>query len=148
MIDYLVLPDSIMSHEKVTVPGEPEPIILNFVVIKGVHDIPTEEDGSIPKVRLVYPTNNNCSTEACLGIANIYEIKHMVLSDLHRYTKLMKFFHDSRYRTYFKLRTHLESIYDGIIDGEIVTVIFFTPGKGLLDGTTAAAETEQGPEQV
>lgn len=143
MIDYLVLPEGIMSHETVKVPDLENPICLNFVIIKGVHDMPQCSDTC-----LVYDDFPEDLCAPPLGVAKIFDIKHMVLGDLLRYPNMCKYFHDKRYRKARTLRNHLDNLYDGLIDGEIVTLVFFTPGEGLLDGTTTTPENSQSTKQA
>ena len=138
-IDYLILPDKKLHHNKVQVPVEDhvEDLLINMVIIKGVHDMP-QNAGCHATNCLVY--EHEYDPEACIGVAHIYDIKHMVLADLHQHSKLMTYFHDQDCTTYPTIRKHLAQQYDGIIDGEIVTLVFFTPNQDLLDGTQSINE--------
>ena len=150
MIDYLILPEKIMSHDTVEVPNEKEPICLNLVIIKGIHSLHTCAGKTADSV-LVYDGPLAALSPpydaACLGTAKVYEVKHMVLADILRYPHLLKYFHDKRYNKFVALKQHLRDRFEGLINGEIVTLVLFTPGEGLLDGTTATAENSQSPEQ-
>ncbi len=149
MINYLILPEKIMSHDVVEVPGEPQPICLNLVIIKGIHSCAGKSANTVavydhPVFDLATPYDAQF-----LGRANIYEVKHMVLADVLRYPHLLSYFHDKRYSVYAALKQHLRELPEGggLINGEIVTLVFFTPGEGLLDGTRTTPEASQDTEQ-
>jgi hypothetical protein len=59
--------------------------------------------------------------------ATVYEVKTMVLSDLAKYKHLLKYYADPACQTFRNIAESLPGIYPHIIEGEIVTVVFFTP---------------------
>jgi len=144
----LWLPNMALRTKEIEVPNLKDPIALNMVVVKGITipDIPKGSDFSVWK-------DIECSGDGMLlGHASLFEFKHMVMGDLSRYRELTRnyYHHEAASKSYAKLKKDLMSQYDGIIDGEIVTLIFFVPQPDLFESvngsrteTTDSQSTEQ-----
>lgn len=155
MYNTLWLPDKELRTKKIEVPGLKQKIALNFVIIKGIH---------LHWNSVVEIYGDRGCNEDLLGKAEVYEVKYMTLADLlvrryvtdgsvsftSGYPKLCKsFYHSEKAGKSLKaLREVLTKQYDGIIDGEIVTLVFFIPDEELIAscGTTAETTNCKSPE--
>jgi len=131
------LPNAELRTKKVEVPGLDCPIALNMVPLKGITalDVVQGDTASIWADR-------HCKYDR-LGSAEIYEIKHMILGDLARYKELTRnYYHnETAGKSYHKLKKDMMTQYDGIIDGEIVTAVFFIPKQDLIESIHACQST-------
>ncbi|MCK5020801.1 MAG: hypothetical protein KAS32_27515 [Candidatus Peribacteraceae bacterium] len=103
---------------------------VSFVIAQGVRsNFQVDED-----VDIVYRHEEE---ETLVLQAKVYDIKCMVLGDLSKYSKLMRYYVKGADTQFFKLREHIRKHNPGIIDGEIVTLIFFSTEEKTHNGTTA-----------
>ncbi|MBW2636071.1 MAG: hypothetical protein JRC86_00850 [Deltaproteobacteria bacterium] len=111
-------------------PCEAEKFEIGFSILKGVVTRYTELD----YVTLVCPDDSATDVHR---EAQVYDVKHMVLSDLSKYTNLMKYYADGKCSRFMSIRKQLRDIYKGLVDGELVTLVFFTihpDASGELSG--------------
>jgi len=122
----------------IQVPNLEDPIALNLIIYKGIMAVSPGRDG------FVRFWNTASCDNICHGRARLFEVKHFALADFSRYREMLKqYYHIASANTYNKLKSHLKSLYDGIVDGEIVTLVFFIPEQDLLDGTATETKNSQ-----
>jgi hypothetical protein len=131
----LWLPEKKLRTKKIDVPGLDEDIALNVVIVPGIVAL----DVLPGQLASMWERQVDQEYEGLLGHVKIFDIKHMMLGNLvyqHiRYAN--KYYHsDSVVKSPKAFRNHIKSLYDGIVDGQIVTVVFFTAEQDLLDAIT------------
>lgn len=144
LLTNIWLPYNQLRTKEIEVPNLDRKIALNFVVVKGIytHVAPY----------LCVHSDKECTQDNLLGIAEVFEVKHMVLGDLGRYQEMLKrYFHaEDATKSAPAFRKRIGEYYDGIIDGEIVTLVFFIPNEELIQscGTTTETTTSKSPEST
>jgi len=143
----LWLPNKELRTKKIEVPNLEEPIALNIVVLKGIQ----AQDVAVGDMVNVWE-DQQC-TQTCWGRARIFEVKHMVLGDLSRYKILLGSYYHCKDagKSFKRFMADMKSQYDGILEGEIVTVVFFTPEQDLIEninGTGSTKKDSQSTEQA
>ncbi|MCP4994037.1 MAG: hypothetical protein GY934_09695 [Gammaproteobacteria bacterium] len=135
----LWLHEPVLRLKEIEVPNLKDPIALNLVAYKGIHCL-----GLVPGTMVNMWSDPNCY-EKCYGRATIFDVKHLVLGDINQYKMLLKdYYHKADVaKSYIKFKQHLQSLYDGIIDGEIVTLVFFTPEQDLINGIGSTEKDSQ-----
>ena len=93
-------------------------IKVGFVLLKGASALHAAGD----EICLAFqPEDGNCETT----FATVYDVKHVTIADLSKYHRLLHYFADASLNRFMALRTWLQREYPGIIDGEIVTMVFY-----------------------
>ena len=91
---------------------------LGFLVLKGVHV--RYDVGDI--VTLLHSGDDDIISHEP---ATVYDIKHITLADLSKYHRLLEYFVIPETSRFMDIRKWLQGEYPGIIDGEIVTMVFY-----------------------
>lgn len=91
---------------------------IGFMLLKGVHVRYTVGD----EINLVYLDDEGTGSGQ---VAHVYDIKHVTLADLSKYRRLLKYFVDPALSQFMAIRQWLQKEFPGIIDGEIVTMVFY-----------------------
>ena len=136
----LWLPEKKLRTKKAAVPGLDEEIALNLVILKGIKalDMCSEDLVAVWDTQCPLPENE---LNGWLGTAKIFDIKYMPLSEFARYRHFATdYYYDEEVtKTLKTFRKHLGTLFDGIVDGEIITAIFFTAEQDLLDTINGTA---------
>jgi len=119
-IQVITLPANEFEYQEVPVDvKDQERTKVAFIIIQGIVQSHTVGDS----ILLVHSDQEKAQE------AVIYEIKHMVLSDLAKYRRLVKYYADPTCNGYKSIRESLAKLYPNLIEGEIVTLIFFAPAE-------------------
>ena len=116
----LLFQNNVHNAEPIELPGETTPRAVNLTVRKGlkwadlkVDDILIlKETGAEPR-----PYNEVTAT--------IYDVKVMSFADLMNYPRLLKLEHDPGCQTYAGLFKTMKKVYDGFLQHELVTLVFY-----------------------
>ncbi len=115
----LLFQNNVHNTKKVEIPGH-DPAAVNLTVRKGLKwsdilvdtNVEVRETGTEPLlIDRVYAT--------------IYDIKVMSFADLMNYPRLLKLEHDPKCQTYIGLFETMRKVYDGFLQHELVTLVFY-----------------------
>ena len=91
---------------------------LGFLLLKGAHNrYFVGED-----MDLIHSASDGTIT---IESSTVYDIKHITLADLSKYHRLLEYFVDPAMNRFMDIRAWLQKEFPGIIDGEIVTMVFY-----------------------
>lgn len=141
------LPEKKLRTKEIDVPGLDRPIALNLVMVPRIVGLDVRQGDTVSVWDREYPLPQEGMT-GLLGHVRVFDIKHMVFGDfVYRYRHFAQdYYHvESVTKSPKMFRKYLASLYDGIVDGQIITAVFFTANQDLLDSLMepdgTAAET-------
>lgn len=109
--------NNIHNTESVEVPGH-GPMIVSFTVRRGLKwaDLQIGEE-----LFICGPTEES----APAVMARVFDVKVMIFKDLLHYNKMLELHHDPACKTYPGLHRAMKTCYDGFLQHEIVTLVFY-----------------------
>lgn len=132
----LLFKNNVHSTEKVEIPGDQRPRAINLTVRKGLKwsDLKAGEqiilrdtaakshdytnDGTPPSGAAMPPLYKDQQ-------ATIYDVKVISFADLMNYHKMLQLEHDPKCRSYTGLFETMRKVYDGFLQHELVTLVFY-----------------------
>lgn len=116
----LLFKNNVHNTEAVDVPGR-EATAVNLTVRKGLK-WSNLVDGEIIEVR----ETGADPVEDCQKVkATIFDVKVMCFTDLMSYPKMLLLEHDPECQNYQGLHKVMRKVYDGFLQHEIVTLVFY-----------------------
>jgi hypothetical protein len=125
----LLFKNNVHKLERIEIPGEERPRAINLTVRKGLK-WSSLRDGAIVELQ---ETGNPRPEEAPEFLANIWDIKVMSFADLIKYPEMLKIEHDPYCQNYMGLWETMKKVYDGFLQHELVTLVFYEPMMCLKD---------------
>lgn len=116
----LLFKNNIHSIEKVEIPGH-EPRAVNLTVRKGLK-WSNLLVGDVVELR---ETDTPVPEAGARVYAEIFDIKVMTFNDLMNYHRMLKLENDPDCRTYQGLYRVMKRVYDGFLQHELVTLVFY-----------------------
>lgn len=132
----LLFQNNVHNTEKVEIPHDDKPRAVNLTVRKGLKwsDLKVGEVVWLQET----PTDPAKPTiaEAASGQhATIYDVKIMPFNALINYHKMLQLEHDPKCRSYPGLFETMRKVYDGFLQHELVTLVFYEVNCGTTTKT-------------
>ena len=117
----LLFQNNVHNTEKIEMPGS-KPRAVNLTVRKGLKwaDLKVGDTIMLQETGAPAPV-----IEADEVLATIYDIKVMSFADLMNYRQMLKLEHDPKCQNYPGLFETMRSVYDGFLQHELVTLVFY-----------------------
>ena len=116
----LLFQNNVHNTEPVEIPGH-EPKAVNLTVRKGLK----WSDLRVGDAIEIQETDNPPPCGAPESYVQIYDVKVMVFKDLMNYQHMLKLEHDPDCRHYQGLFKTMRKVYDGFLQHELVTLVFY-----------------------
>lgn len=117
----LLFQNNVHNTEKVDIPGQ-EPAAVNLTVRKGLKWACLKAGDSVVELR---ETGADAPPIGGEVFANIYDVKVMAFNDLMNYPRMLKLEHDPKCQSYTGLFETMRRVYDGFLQHELVTLVFY-----------------------
>lgn len=115
----LLFQNNVHNTEKVDIPGEDEQRAINLTVRKGLKWADLKAGDS------VRVAETGADPSDVWVIATIYDVKVMSFADLMNYPRMLSLEHDPECRVYSGLFKTMRKVYDGFLQHELVTLVFY-----------------------
>lgn len=116
----LLFKNNVHNTEPVEIPGH-DPRAVNLTVRKGLK----WSDLQVGDIVELQETDNPPKTDEEVCLAEVYDVKVMTFNDLINYGKMLKLEHDPECRNYQGLFQVMRRVYDGFLQHELVTLVFY-----------------------
>ncbi len=116
----LLFKNNVHNTKPVEIPGH-EAKAINLTVRKGLK----WSDLKVGDVIEIQETDNPPPCGAPESYVQIYDVKVMVFKDLLHYDRMLALEHDSECRNFPGLFRVMKRVYDGFLQHELVTLVFY-----------------------
>ena len=121
----LLFKNNVHSTEKIEIPGEDEPRAVNLTVRKGLKWADLKVGDTVQVCETGKQVEVTCSNQVW---ATIYDVKVLTFNDLMNYERLLQLLNDPECRNYKGLFEIMRKVYDGFLQHELVTLVFYEMG--------------------
>ena len=125
----LLFQNNVHNTEPVEIPGH-EPRAVNLTVRKGLKwaDLKAGDIIELREIGMLSEPGRPASLKPAPGnevTATVYDVKVMSFADLMNYPRMLKLEHDPKCQNYTGLFETMRKVYDGFLQHELVTLVYY-----------------------